>query len=189
MDPRPPFLAELVEHGFLIPMGVDGLYGRSGAFEQIVESFNSLVTRYGGGDGAEVLRFPPGLGRKQFEESEYLKSFPHLAGTVHCFHGDDRAHHAMLADLESGADWTTGQKATDVVLTPAACYPLYPMTASRGPLPPDGRLSTSSPTASATSPRSTRRGCSSSACGNTCASARRSRSSPSARCGSSAVSG
>jgi seryl-tRNA synthetase len=140
MDPKSPFLAQLVEHGYLIPMGVDGLYGRSGAFEQIVESFNDLVTRHGGGDGAEVLRFPPGLGRKHFEESEYLKSFPHLAGTVHCFDGDDRAHHAMLADLESGADWTLGQKATDVVMTPAACYPLYPMTASRGPLPPEGRL-------------------------------------------------
>ena len=140
MDAKPPFLAELVEHGYLIPMGVDGLYGRSGAFEQIVESFNNLVTRYGEGDGAEVLRFPPGVGRKHFEESEYFKSFPHLAGTVHSFEGDDRAHHAVLADLENGLDWTSGQKATDVVVTPAACYPLYPMTASRGPMPPEGKL-------------------------------------------------
>lgn len=140
MDAKPPFLTELVEHGYLIPMGVDGLYGRSGAFEQIVESFNNLVTRYGEGDGAEVLRFPPGLGRKHFEESEYFKSFPHLAGTVHSFEGDDRAHHAVLADLEGGLDWTGKQKMTDVVVTPAACYPLYPMTASRGPMPPDGKL-------------------------------------------------
>lgn len=140
MDPGPTFLAELVEHGFLIPMGVDGLYGRSGTFERIVDSFDGLITRIGGGDSAEVLRFPPGLGRHHLEESEYLKSFPHLAGTIHCFHGDERAHRAMLADLETGADWTKDQKATEVVLTPAACYPVYPMVASRGPLPPDGRL-------------------------------------------------
>lgn len=131
---------ELVRAGLLIPTGVDGLYGRSGLFEEVVERFDALVSVWGGADGAEVMRFPPALNRKYFEESEYLKSFPHLAGTIHSFKGDERAHRTLLRRLEDGQDWTEEQAATDVVMTPAACYPVYPTVAARGILPDDGRL-------------------------------------------------
>ncbi len=131
---------ELVAAGLLIPTGVDGLYGRSGVFEEVVERFDALVTRWGGADGAEVMRFPPALNRRYFEESEYLKSFPHLAGTIHSFAGDEKAHRTLLRRLEEGQDWTEDQVATDVVMTPAACYPVYPTIARRGALPGDGRL-------------------------------------------------
>jgi seryl-tRNA synthetase len=40
--------------------------------------------------------------------------------------------------LEAGDDWTVAQKAGSVVLTPAACYPLYPIIARRGRLPSSG---------------------------------------------------
>ncbi|WP_199231599.1 amino acid--[acyl-carrier-protein] ligase [Azospirillum sp. TSO35-2] len=131
---------ELVDAGLLIPTGVDGLYGRSGVFEDVVERFDALVTRWGGGDGAEVMRFPPALNRRYFEESEYLKSFPHLAGTIHSFAGDEKAHRTLLRRLEEGQDWTEDQAATDVVMTPAACYPVYPTIARRGALPDEGHL-------------------------------------------------
>lgn len=131
---------ELVAAGLLIPTGVDGLYGRSGLFEEVVERFDALVTRWGGQDGAEVMRFPPALNRRYFEESEYLKSFPHLAGTIHSFAGDEKAHRTLLRRLEEGQDWTEEQAATDVVMTPAACYPVYPTIARRGALPGDGKL-------------------------------------------------
>ncbi len=131
---------ELVAAGLLIPTGVDGLYGRSGLFEEVVERFDALVTRWGGQDGAEVMRFPPALNRRYFEESEYLKSFPHLAGTIHSFAGDEKAHRTLLRRLEEGQDWTEEQVATDVVMTPAACYPVYPTIARRGALPGDGKL-------------------------------------------------
>ena len=42
--------------------------------------------------------------------------------------------------MEVGEDWTEGQEATDIVLTPAACYPLYPTIAKRGPCPKTGGL-------------------------------------------------
>lgn len=131
---------ELVAAGLLIPTGVDGLYGRSGLFEEVVERFDALVTRWGGADGAEVMRFPPALNRRYFEESEYLKSFPHLAGTIHSFAGDEKAHRTLLRRLEEGQDWTEEQAATDVVMTPAACYPVYPTIARRGALPGEGGL-------------------------------------------------
>jgi len=54
--------------------------------------------------------------------------------------GNERDHMALLDKLEKKEDWTAGQKATKVVMTPAACYPIYPTMAKRGPLPKDGRL-------------------------------------------------
>jgi seryl-tRNA synthetase len=86
------------------------------------------------------MRFPPGISRQVFEESEYLKSFPQLAGTVHSFAGTDAEHAALLQALEAKRDWTVGQKATQIVLTPAACYPVYPTLAKRGPLSARGAL-------------------------------------------------
>ena len=122
-------------------MGVDGLLGRSGAFERIIEGIDLCATRLGASDGAEVLRFPPAISRRTLEESEYMKSFPQLAGTVHAFAGtNDRAHAELLALLEGKSDWTVQQKATDIILTPAACYPVYPIVAARGPLSADGAL-------------------------------------------------
>lgn len=134
------FRDALIDSGLLISMGVEGLLGRSGTFEGIVEAIDRYISSIGGGDGAEVMRFPPGISRQIFEESEYLKSFPQLAGTVHSFAGNDREHAALLAQLENKEDWTQGQKATQVVLTPAACYPVYPTLAKRGPLPGKGAL-------------------------------------------------
>lgn len=140
MNAEPSFLDQLIASGLLIPTGVDGLYGRSGTFEHVVSGIEAMITRLGAADGAEVMRFPPGLNRVDFEHSGYLKGFPHLAGTVHCFCGDERAHRTLLDQVEAGADWTGGQSASEIVLTPAACYPLYPMLAKRGPLPENGML-------------------------------------------------
>ncbi len=137
---EPTFLDRLFDQGLLVRTGVDGLYGRSGAFESVVEALDRLIGRLGAADNAEVLRFPPGMSRPAFERSGYLKGFPNLAGTVHSFCGHEGEHAKLLACVEAGEDWTAGQRATDIVLTPAACYPLYPVAAARGPLPEEGRL-------------------------------------------------
>jgi seryl-tRNA synthetase len=136
----PTFLDRLFDAGLLVRTGVDGLYGRSGAFESVVEALDRLVSRLGAEDGAEVMRFPPGMSRPAFERSGYLKGFPHLAGTVHSFCGNEADHARLLACVEAGKDWTDKQAANDIVLTPAACYPLYPAAAARGPLPEGGLL-------------------------------------------------
>ncbi len=134
------FRKGLFAHRLLIETGVDGLYGRSGVFEDVIQRFDNLITSFGGGDGADVVRFPPGMNRALFEKSGYLKSFPNLAGTIHAFNGNDKAHADLLEKLFAGEDWTEGQEATDIVLAPAACYPLYPTVAQLGPLPEGGRL-------------------------------------------------
>jgi seryl-tRNA synthetase len=140
MDMQVSFLDRLFEAGLLIETGVDGLYGRSGQFEDVIAAFERLIDKFGGADGAEAIRFPPGMARAYFEKSGYMKSFPQLAGTVHSFCGNEHDHIALLQCMEEGKDWTKGQEATDIALTPAACYPLYPTIAKRGPLPMEGGL-------------------------------------------------
>ena len=138
MDALPKFLDQLIGSGLLVPTGVDGLYGRSGVFEDVIARFEAAVTALGAPDRPEVLRFPPAMTRPQLERSGYLKSFPQLAGTVHSFCGGDHEHASLLARLNAGDDWTEDQQPTDIALTPAACYPLYPMLASREAVPAQG---------------------------------------------------
>jgi seryl-tRNA synthetase len=129
---------QLLRHGLLIPTGLPGADGRSGELEDTVERVDRLVFSYGAEDRPEVMRFPPILARAHFERSGYLKSFPHLAGSVHSFVGDERAHRELLQRVEDGGNWSGDLQPTAAVLAPAACYPVYPVVA--GIVPADGRL-------------------------------------------------
>ncbi|MDB4988335.1 MAG: hypothetical protein JWN04_3513, partial [Myxococcaceae bacterium] len=102
------------------------------------ERFDRYITRMGAADNPTLVRFPPLLNRKNFEKSGYLKNMPQLAGTIHSFNGDQKAHLALIHDLETGTDYSHRQEMTDVVLTPAGCYPLYPTLA--GDQPKEGRI-------------------------------------------------
>ncbi|MGY4228151.1 hypothetical protein ACVMIH_005512 [Bradyrhizobium sp. USDA 4503] len=133
-------LDTLFDKSILFKTGVDGLYGRSGVFEDVIERFERLVTSIGAPDKATRIHFPPGMSRATLEGSGYMKSFPQLAGCVHSFMGGEREHAQLLGMMAAGEDWTELQQATNVVLTPAACYPLYPTVAARGPVPDDGVL-------------------------------------------------
>ena len=138
MNAQVSFLDQLFSKGVLYESGVDGLYGRSMGFEDVIARFEELALTYGKNEITESLMFPPAMPMQDFVSSGYMKSFPNLAGTVHSFCGDDHGHMALLQCLEVGDDWTENQKATDVALTPAACYPLYPILAKRGRLPEGG---------------------------------------------------
>jgi seryl-tRNA synthetase len=132
------FLHDLVETGLLKSTGVPGMYGRGRVFESVVDAIDALVSETGRAEQPEVVRFPPIISRRQLERSEYLESFPNLVGSIHSFAGDERAHRDLLAGVSAGTDWTVHLAPTDVVLTPAACYPLYPTVT--GTLPDGGRL-------------------------------------------------
>ncbi|MEZ4368915.1 MAG: amino acid--[acyl-carrier-protein] ligase [Kofleriaceae bacterium] len=133
-------LTALLDHKHLIWTGVPGVYGKGAAFERVLEAVDRLITRSAVGDGAEALRFPPVMSRAHFEQSEFLKSFPHLAGAVTSFEGTPAEHAEMLEAIGAGRDWIAHQKLTAVALGSAACYPLYPYAAADGPLPEGGRL-------------------------------------------------
>jgi seryl-tRNA synthetase len=129
-------LAGLAPHLFL-GLGSDGVYARTALYERVFARLVDLVDRLRD-PRAEVLRFPPVMSRRQLEKSGYLKSFPNLLGCVCVLHGTEAAIRSAADRHESGGDWTTSLAAADLVLTPAACYPLYPLVAARGALPPGG---------------------------------------------------
>ncbi len=87
---------------------------------------------------AETLSFPPLLPRRRLEEAGYLANFPHLAGSVYAFEGNEAAATVQAKRAARHEDWSEFQRMTDLVLVPAACYPVYPAIAARGPLPPGG---------------------------------------------------
>jgi seryl-tRNA synthetase len=132
------FRDELLDSGLVLDAGVEGLYGRSLAYEQIVAGIISLTTRTGAADGATTVHFPPVIPRWLLERTDYLRSFPDLTGSVHTFRGDDRLHARLLALVEAGDDWVEVLEPADVVLRPAACHPVYPLCTD-GPLPAEGR--------------------------------------------------
>ncbi|HEY7542262.1 MAG TPA: amino acid--[acyl-carrier-protein] ligase [Methylomirabilota bacterium] len=136
-DPK-TFHDDLAAHGHIIPGGVQGVFGRGRVFEDVVERFNHLVTAVAMGDGAESVAFPPVIERKILERVDYMDSFPQLAGSIHSFFGNDREARALSDVVHSGEPWGHLLRETAVVLTPAACYPVYQTLA--GTLPEKGRL-------------------------------------------------
>jgi seryl-tRNA synthetase len=80
------------------------------------------------------------MSRHQLEKSGYLKSFPNLLGCVCALHGSEAQIRASADSYETGGDWTKGLSPADLVLSPAACYPVYPLVAARGRLPNGGLL-------------------------------------------------
>ncbi|GGF86296.1 hypothetical protein GCM10007301_52720 [Azorhizobium oxalatiphilum] len=138
LSPAAAYRAALLDAGLLIPTGVDGLYGRSETYEQVVTALEQSITRLSAADRPEQMRFPPLLSRQDFLASGYLKGFPHLAGTISCFCGNEADHRRMLACIGEGEDFSQFQQPADVVVTPAACYPIYPVIARRGPLQAGG---------------------------------------------------
>jgi seryl-tRNA synthetase len=117
---------ELVAHKLIIPVGVQGIFGRGAVFEGVLRAFDGLISRIAANDGATVMAFPPTLDRRVLERSEFLDSFPQLAGSIFSFAGADRDHLQLREAVHAGKPWGEWQKMTDVVLTPAACYPVYP---------------------------------------------------------------
>jgi seryl-tRNA synthetase len=133
-DPLAPIAAHLFQ-----PLGVEGVYARTALYALVMARLAEFVTRERE-ERAEVLRFPPVMSRRQLEKSGYLKSFPNLLGCVCALHGSEAAIRSAADRYESGDDWTTSLGASDLVLSPAACYPLYPLVASRGRIPTGGLI-------------------------------------------------
>jgi seryl-tRNA synthetase len=134
-DARLERLAEVLFH----QTGVDGVHARTGLYEGAVEALAGLISTLRP-KGAEVLRFPPVMSRRQLEKQGYLKSFPNLLGCVSCLVGTEREIRSVVDRFETGGEWTSSLDPTDLVLAPAACYPVYPLAAERGAVPAGGLL-------------------------------------------------
>jgi seryl-tRNA synthetase len=116
-----------------IDCGALGLFGRSAAFESIVDGIDRLVVELGRTPDTTVVRFPPVIPRWIVDRAGFQHSFPHLLGTVHALPLEAHADAARQPDT---THWDDLYAKTDAVLTPAACYPVY---ASADPhIPPEG---------------------------------------------------
>jgi seryl-tRNA synthetase len=131
-DPLAP-----IAEGLFRSMGVDGVYARTELYAHVLERLETYITRQRD-PKAEIMRFPPVMSRKQLEKSGYLHSFPNLLGCVCALHGSEASIRAAVDRHENGGDWTTSVSSSDLVLSPAACYPVYPIVAARGQLPAGG---------------------------------------------------
>jgi seryl-tRNA synthetase len=134
---KPPRSLDAIAEALLLPTGIDGVYVRTAIFEQVATGLTALISRHREPE-TEVLRFPPVMSRRQLEKSGYLQSFPHFLGCVSCLSGDEGHIRSSVERYEAGEDWTTALAAADLVLSPAACYPVYPLVASRGDVPAGG---------------------------------------------------
>ena len=133
------YQTELIEAGLLLASGVPGVYGLDGRFENIVEVFERYITRMGEELNPDVIRFPPVINRSTYLSTDHIETFPDLMGSIHSFTGNEKDHIRMIEKRQDNQDWTTELKATDTMMVPAACYPLYPTTANTE-LPKEGRL-------------------------------------------------
>jgi seryl-tRNA synthetase len=122
----------LIAAGHLIATGVDGIVGRGAVFEEVLRRFDAVVSRWSAENGAEPVHFPPVMSRDWLERNGYIKSFPQLACALHGFQCEGHSNPAAAPEAE---DLPTG-----LMMTPAACYPIYPMVAARGRVPEAGLL-------------------------------------------------
>src|ERR1700729_1691244 len=120
----------------LLPSEIEGIYARTEAFEDVVRSLAAFISRQRE-PGTEVVSFPPVMSRRQLERSGYLKSFPHFLGCICCLSGSEAEVRGTVERFEAGEPWTDALDAADLVLTPAA---FYPVVASRGEVPVTGLM-------------------------------------------------
>jgi seryl-tRNA synthetase len=132
------FRTKLLDAKILVDMGSAGLYARSGTFEGVVTAIESAVTRIAGDEPDSVLRFPALMGRSIFEKTDYLRSFPDMAGAISTYAGGDKEHRKLLARLDGEGDWEAELTPADVVLTSSACHPIY--NSYTGTLPDGGTV-------------------------------------------------
>ncbi|MBV9512304.1 MAG: amino acid--[acyl-carrier-protein] ligase [Caulobacteraceae bacterium] len=126
-----------IEQALFRPMGVDGVRARTGLHEGVLEALAHLISRRRP-EEAETFRFPPVMSRKHIETNGYLKSFPNLLACACCLDGSESDIRRSVNRFVEGEAWTDDLAASDLVLTPASCYPIYPIAAAQGHVPDDG---------------------------------------------------
>src|ERR1700689_2989238 len=109
---QPPTSSEEILARLFRPMGADGVYSRTGAYEDVVDALGAFIGRLRPGS-AEVFRFPPVVSRALIEKSGYLKSFPHLLGCVCALGGDVERVNEAVAHYEAGGSWTESAEPSD----------------------------------------------------------------------------
>jgi seryl-tRNA synthetase len=129
---------QLLAAGVLLSTKSEGVYGYGRDFVRTFDAVDRYVAAAGAGDHPELMRFPAVMSRSDIERTDYLRSFPDLLGAISAFSGDNESHAELLMNLDAAHDWSHVFGPTELMLVPAACYPIYGTIDA--PLPPEGRL-------------------------------------------------
>jgi len=132
-SPRNKTNINSIAKSLLTTDGAVGIYGLTSDFEQVIEGLAAFIGSEREPE-TEVLRFPPVVSLARLQTSGYLQSFPHLLGCVSCLSGEESEIRSMV----ERPNWVASLSPTELALSPAACYPIYPLAASRGKIPGKG---------------------------------------------------
>lgn len=117
--------APSIAAGLPQPTSAPGVYLYPESFERIIALLGTGIDGLAADSVYTRLHIPPVIARATIEHAGYVNTFPQLLGTVHSFAGTPREW-ARLAPLADGSgDWHAQQQISDLVLLPAACYPVY----------------------------------------------------------------
>jgi seryl-tRNA synthetase len=108
-----------------IPTEAAGVYLYPGPFEDVIAALRRGITALAADEPSQRLAIPPVISRSTIERAGYVKAFPQLLGTVHSYTGDGRDWAPLAPLVEQGGAWHAEQRISDLVLLPAACYPVY----------------------------------------------------------------
>ena len=131
------FYEGLVAHRLILPSGVPGVFGRGPMYERVMAGLNHALDQIALNDGYETIHHPPVLPRQLLEKVNYLEAFPHLCGSIHSFMGNGLQALRLAEAARSHEPWGDMLVQSDVVMSPAACYSIYPLF--KGTLPAEGR--------------------------------------------------
>lgn len=126
------FREQLVEKGLLVPSVVPGVTGQGPVFVDLRRRLNARLTELFVDENALLLEFPPIEPRHEMETVGYMSTFPHLAGSVFAYSGDEAEALELGDKAQEHQDWSGHLSVTQVVLNPAACHPVYPALARLG---------------------------------------------------------
>lgn len=128
----------LIAAGLLVELGEPGIVALGGDFNRVLDALDALYLRTFADLSAEVWRFPPVEPKGLFEKTDYVASFPQLTGSLSAFTGDTRDHAELLRLRATDQQWEDLLHPAGLMMSPAACHPLYEVLA--GTLPASGRL-------------------------------------------------
>jgi seryl-tRNA synthetase len=112
-----------------LPTPASGVALFAADFERTVARLRAEIDLLADAEVFETLAAPPVIARSVVERAGYVREFANLLGTVHHFGGGPSDWLRHRPQARPGGDWHVEQAITDVVLTPAACYHVYPQLA------------------------------------------------------------
>ncbi|GAA3057617.1 hypothetical protein [Actinokineospora globicatena] len=111
--------------GLPLETGVPGVFLSPPGFERVIGLLRDGIAALAADEPFHRLVIPPVISRATIERAGYVAAFPNLLGTVHGYGGTPSGWARLKPLVESGGEWHAQQQIGDLVLLPAACYPVY----------------------------------------------------------------